>query len=52
MLLEQMHKKYEINQTEIKVGCQSGRKVVPHDSKSVLTVTDLDLETKINHGMF
>ena len=37
-----MHKKFEINQTKIKGGCQSGRKVVPHDSKS-----DLPLE-KIN----
>ena len=31
-----MHKKYEINQTKIKGGCQSGRKVVTHDSKSNL----------------
>ena len=31
-----MHKKFEINQTKIKGGCQSGRKVVPHDSKSDL----------------
>ena len=28
-----MHKKFEINQAKIKGGCQSGRKVVPHDSK-------------------
>ena len=27
------HKKFEINRTKIKGGCQSGRKVVPHDSK-------------------
>ena len=31
-----MHKKVEINQTKIKCGCQSRRKVVPHDSKSDL----------------
>ena len=29
-------KKFEINQTKIKGGCQLGRKVVPHDSKSDL----------------
>ena len=29
-----VHKKFEINSTKIKVSCQSGRKVVPHDSKS------------------
>ena len=31
-----MHKKFEINQTKIKGGCQSGRKVVTHNSKSDL----------------
>ena len=31
-----MHKKFEINQTKIKGSCQSGRRVVPHDSKSDL----------------
>ena len=36
MLLEHMHKKFEINQTKIKGGCQSGRKVVTHNSKSDL----------------
>ena len=29
-----MHKKFERNQTKIKGGCQPGRKVVHHDSKS------------------
>ena len=29
-----MHKKFEINRTKIKGGCQLGRKVVTHDSKS------------------
>ena len=31
-----MHKKFEINWTKIKGGCQSGRKVVTHNSKSDL----------------
>ena len=31
-----MHKKFEINRTKIKGGCQSGKKVVPHDSRSDL----------------
>ena len=34
-----MHKKFEINRTNIKGGCQLGRKVVTHNSKS-----DLPLE--------
>ena len=34
-----MHKKFETNQTKIKGGCQSGRKVVPHDSDSDLPLT-------------
>ena len=38
-LLEHMHKKFEINQTNIKGSCQSGRKVVTLDSKSDLPVT-------------
>ena len=36
ILLEHMHKKFEINWTKIKGGYQSGRKVVTHDSKSDL----------------
>ena len=35
-LLEHMHKKFEINRTQIKGGCQSGRKVVTHNSRSDL----------------
>ena len=31
-----MHKKFEINLTKIKGGCQSGRKVVAHNFKSDL----------------
>ena len=36
---------FEVNQTKIKSGCQSGRKVVPNDSKSdmPLIVFTLDL---------
>ena len=36
MVLKHMHKKFEIRRTKIKGGCQSGRKVVTHDSKSDL----------------
>ena len=36
-----MHKKYEINWTNIKGGCQSGRKVITHNSKSDLPLGDL-----------
>ena len=31
-----MHKKFEVNWTKIKGCCQSGRKVITHDSKSDL----------------
>ena len=31
-----MHKKFEINRTKFKGDCQSGRKVVTHNSKSDL----------------
>ena len=37
-----MHKKFEINQTKIKGGCQSGRKVVTHNSKSDMPLSKLD----------
>ena len=36
-----MHKKFEINRTKIKDGCQSGREVVTHNSKSDLLVASL-----------
>ena len=36
ILLEHMHIKFEINRTKIKGGCQSGREVVTHNSKSDL----------------
>ena len=44
MLLEHMHKEFEINRTKIKDGCQSGRKVVTHNSKS-----DLPLAALLEH---
>ena len=34
-----MHKKFEMNQTKIKDGCQSGSKVVTHNSKKDLPLT-------------
>ena len=36
ILLEHMQKKFETNRTKNKGGCQSGRKVVTHNSKSDL----------------
>ena len=36
ILIEHMQKKFEINWTKIKGGCQSGSKVVPHDFMSDL----------------
>ena len=39
-----MHKKFEINWTQIKGSCQSGRKVVTHNSKS-----DLPLAILLEH---
>ena len=41
-----MHKKFEINWTKIKGGCQSGRKVIPHNSRSDLPLTDIKSVTK------
>ena len=40
-----MHKKFEINQTKIKGGCQSGRKVVTRDSKSDLPLVAKSVAT-------
>ena len=42
-----MHKKFEINPTKFKGGCQSGRKVVTHNSKR-----DLPLEMTIHGKLF
>ena len=38
-----MHKKFEINRTKIKGGCQSGRKVVTHNYKSDLPLVHINL---------
>ena len=48
MLLEHMHKKFEINGTKIKGGCQSGRKVVTYNSKSDLPSSMLFEEGSID----
>ena len=37
---------FEVNQTKIKGGCQSGRKVVPHDSNSDLSLVQHKLSRK------
>ena len=39
--LDHIHKKLEINRTKIKGDCQSGRKVVTHNSKSDLPLAQL-----------
>ena len=44
MLLEHMKKKFEIHRAKTKGGCQSGRKVVTHNSKSDLPL-DMQVET-------
>ena len=41
ILLEHMYKKFEINQTKIKGGCQSRRKIVTLNSKSDLPLVGL-----------
>ena len=38
-----MHNKFEINRTKITGGCQSGRKLVTHNSKSDLPLAALHL---------
>ena len=38
-----MHRKFEMNWTKIKAGCQSGRKVVTHNSKSDLPLAKISL---------
>ena len=49
ILLEDMHKKFEINRTKITDGCQSGRKVVTHKSKSDLPLDSRYLEKNVRH---
>ena len=39
LVLEHMYKRFEMNRTKIKGGCQSGRKVIPHDSMSDLPLS-------------
>ena len=43
-----MHKKFEINRTKIKGGCQSGRKVEPHNSKSDLPLNAQHVPNRLN----
>ena len=43
-----MHKKFEINQTNVKAGCQSGRKVVTHNSNSNLSLVKMEKISKTN----
>ena len=38
-----MYKKFEVNRTKIKGGCQSERKAVPHNSKSDLPLAQSDI---------
>ena len=45
-----MHKKFVINLTNIKGGCQSGRKVVTHNSKSDLPLR-VEISTYLIVGM-
>ena len=62
-----MHKKFDINQTKIKGDCQSGRKVLTHDSKSDLplaaktarwnfqksyTINNLEVENHTNANFY
>ena len=53
-----MHKKFEINPTKIKGGCQSGRKGIAHNSKSDLPLSWQDwvvvmfFERKLQPGFF
>ena len=41
MQLEHMQKKFEVNRTKIKGGCQSERKVVTHNSKGDMPLANL-----------
>ena len=47
-----MHKKFEINRTKIKGDCQSGRKVVTHNSMNDLPLTSNKpkINDSIEHG--
>ena len=41
-----MHRKFEINRTKIKGGCQSGTKVLTRDSKSDLPLSKISIDPK------
>ena len=45
-----MHKKFKINRTKIKFGCQSGRKVVSHNSESDLPLQSYGLLLQATNG--
>ena len=47
-----MHKKFEINQTKIKGGCQLGRKEVTYNSKSDLPLLCTLFLAKEEHAIF
>ena len=47
-----MHKKFEVNQTKIKGGSQSGRKVVAHNSKSDLPLAHSSIVADANAESF
>ena len=51
MLLEHMNKKFDINRTKIKGGCQSGRKVVTHNSKSDLPLDTYTTGDKVKYSI-
>ena len=45
IISEHVNKKFEINRTKIKGGCQLGRKVLTHNSKSNLPLDSCELST-------
>ena len=45
-----MNKKFKVNRTKIKGGCQSGRKVVTHNSKSDLPLLSSTLKRLLKLG--
>ena len=49
ILLEHMHKQFEINITKIKGGCRSGRKVVNHNSKSDLPLVHNNINPTVQN---
>ena len=46
-----MHKTFEINGTKIKGGCQSGKKVVSHNSKSDLPLVIFFFFFRFRHSV-